>query len=51
VRRLIDQAIEKFGAHPLQETTNISDVDLQSPKEMVYPLLRHIPYQEPEDDC
>ncbi|MFQ6026514.1 MAG: hypothetical protein ACE5Q6_03245 [Dehalococcoidia bacterium] len=49
VRRLIEQAIDKWGARPLQETSNISDVDLQNPKEMVYPQLRRMEYMEPDE--
>jgi hypothetical protein len=50
VRRLIHQAIEKWEARPLLDSANISDVDLAKPKEMVYPQLRRLEYQEPDDD-
>ena len=49
VRRLIQQAIDKWGARQLMETSNISDGDLAKPKELVYPQLRRLEYQEPDD--
>ena len=46
VRVLIEQAIEKRGARPIGESPVMSDEDLKSPKELVYPRLRRLEYQE-----
>ena len=50
VRRLIQQAIEKWEARPLVETPDISEGDLRRPKELVYPRLRHMEYADVEDE-
>ena len=50
VRRLIQQAIEKWEARPLVETPDISEGDLRRPKELVYPRLRHMEYADAEDE-
>lgn len=49
VRRLIQQALEKWGSRPVVESPDISDEDLQKPKELVYPRLRRLEYIEPEN--
>ena len=50
VRRLIQQAIEKWEAPPMVETPDISEGDLRRPKELVYPRLRHMEYADAEDE-
>ena len=50
VRQLIGQALEKWEARPIAETNDISDGDLRRPKELVYPRLRRLEYEEPEED-
>jgi len=50
VRRLIQQAIEKWEARPMVETPDISEGDLRRPKELVYPRLRHMEYADAEDE-
>lgn len=47
VRMLIQQAVDKWGSRPVQESPDITDADLQFPKELVYPRLRRLPYTEP----
>ena len=49
VRRLIDQAIEKWGTRPVAESAEISDEDLKHPQEMVFPRLRRLEYPDAED--
>ncbi len=46
VQRLMDEAIEKWGINPLEESAEITDQDLESPKVQVYPRLRRLEYQE-----
>jgi len=43
---MMDEAIEKWGIHQLEESDEITDLDLESPKVQVYPRLRRIEYQE-----
>ncbi len=50
VQRLIQQAIEKWEAKPMEETGEISDLDLRRPKELVYPRLRRLEYADLEED-
>ncbi len=50
VRKLIQQAIEKWGSRPVAESADISDEDLQRPKELVYPRLRRLEYAEPDEE-
>ena len=50
VLMIIQQAIQKWGSRPVVESPNISDEDLQSPKELVYPRLRRLEYTEPDAD-
>ena len=50
VRRLIQQAIEKWEARPMVESPDISEGDLRRPKELVYPRLRHMEYADAEDE-
>ncbi len=50
VRQLISQAVEKWEARPIAQSTDISDGDLRRPKELVYPRLRRLEYEEPEDE-
>lgn len=46
VRLLVQQVVEKWGAHRIQESPEISPEDLRSPKELVFPRLRRLRYQE-----
>ena len=46
VQRLMDEAIEKWGISSLEESAEITDQDLESPKVQVYPRLRRLEYQE-----
>ncbi len=46
VQKMMDEAIEKWGIHQLEESDEITDQDLESPKVQVYPRLRRIEYQE-----
>ena len=50
VNRLIKEAVEKWEAKPLLEAPDISDKDLRSPKEKVYPRLRRLEYGDTEED-
>ena len=50
VRLLVQKAIEKWGCRPVQESADISDEDLERPKELVYPRLRRLEYSEPEEE-
>ena len=50
VNRLIKEAVEKWEAKPVLEAPDISDKDLRSPKEKVYPRLRRLEYGDAEDD-
>jgi hypothetical protein len=50
VRMLIQQAVDKWGSRPVPESPDITDTDLQFPKELVYPRLRRLPYAEPEPE-
>ena len=49
VNRLVQQAVEKWRARSLVESENISDADLQNPKELVYPRLRRMQFSDPEE--
>ena len=49
VSRLVRQAVEKWRARALVESADISDADLENPKEMVYPRLRRMQFSEPEE--
>ena len=46
VRTLVRQAVEKWGARPMAQSSDISDEDLNHPKELVYPRLRRLEYSE-----
>ncbi|HIF43741.1 MAG TPA: hypothetical protein EYG27_11645 [Dehalococcoidia bacterium] len=46
VEKMVDEAIEKFGILELEESNEITDSDLESPKLMVYSRLRRIEYTE-----
>ncbi|PKB83747.1 MAG: hypothetical protein BZY88_01530 [SAR202 cluster bacterium Io17-Chloro-G9] len=48
VRVLIEAAIEKWGAGPVADSGEISDQDLATPKELVYPRLRRVEYTAPD---
>ena len=50
VRLLVQQAIEKWGSRPVDDSPDISDEDLKRPKELVYPRLRRLEYLEPEPE-
>jgi hypothetical protein len=49
VQRLLQQAAERWKARPVAEGIEISDTDLQRPKELVYPRLRRLEYPESEE--
>ncbi len=51
VRLLIQQAIEKWGARQVGDTDVISDADMASPKERVFPRLRRVSYTETDEDA
>jgi hypothetical protein len=46
VQQLMDAAIEKWGINDLEESAEITDQDLESPKIQVYPRLRRLNYAE-----
>lgn len=48
VERLVRQAVEKWSAHSLPGSEEISDADLRNPKELVFPRLRRMQFSEPE---
>ena len=48
VDALIGQAIEKFGFLPVDESPEITDQDLETPKVQVYPRVRRVTYQAPQ---
>ena len=50
VRLLVGQAIEKWGSRPVEQSPDISDEDLERPKELVYPRLRRLEYVEPAEE-
>ena len=50
VRMLIQQAIQKWGSQQVAESPDISDDDLEHPKELVYPRLRRLEYLEPGEE-
>ena len=49
VMLLVRQAIKKWGARPVEESPDISDADLEKPKELVYPRLRRLEYVDPDE--
>lgn len=49
VRTMVQQAIQKWGSRPVGESPEISDEDLEHPKESVYPRLRRLEYVEPDE--
>ncbi len=50
VNRLVQQAVDKWPTRPLASSEDISDRDLENPKELVYPRLRRLEYADPEQD-
>ena len=46
VQKFMDEAIEKWGISDLEESAEITDQDLESPKVQVYPRLRRLNYVE-----
>jgi hypothetical protein len=50
VRLLIEEAVNRWGARPVAESADISETDLASPKELVYPRLRRLEYPDPPDE-
>ena len=50
VRRLVQQAIQKWGSQPVEASPDISDEDLEHPKELVFPRLRRLEYVEPDEE-
>lgn len=44
---MVQQAVQKWGSRPVDDSPDISDEDLQHPKELVYPRLRRLEYTEP----
>ncbi len=51
VNRLVRQAVEKWPPRYLETAANISDLDLENPKELVYPRLRRLQFADPEADA
>ena len=49
VQQMMDEAIEKWGINDLEESAEITDQDLESPKVQVYPRLRRLEYTEPPE--
>ena len=49
VNRLVQQAVEKWQARELTGSADISDKDLENPKELVYPRLRRLQFADPDD--
>ena len=49
VELLIQQTLKKWGGHTVEESPDISDEDLEKPKQYVYPRLRRLEYVDPED--
>ena len=47
VRILIEEAVSKWGTRPVADSPDISDQDLATPKELVYPRLRRLEYPDP----
>ena len=50
VRRLVQQAIQKWGSRAVEASPDISDEDLEHPKELVYPRLRRLEYVKPDEE-
>ena len=50
VRTMVQQAIKKWGSSLVEESPDISDEDLEHPKELVYPRLRRLEYVEPNEE-
>ena len=50
VRMLVQQSIQKWGSRPVGESPDISDEDLEHPKELVYPRLRRLEYVDPDEE-
>lgn len=48
VERLVQQAIQRWQLRPVAEGTEVSDADMQQPKEKVFPRLRRLEYPESE---
>ena len=48
VNALVEQAIEKFGFLPVDESPEITDEDLETPKLQVYPRIRRVRFQAPQ---
>ena len=46
---LVRQSIQKWGAQPVRESPDISDDELEKPKELVYPRLRRLEYVDPQE--
>ncbi len=44
---LVRQVVQKWGVQPVRESPDISDEDLEKPKELVYPRLRRLEYVDP----
>ncbi len=51
VSLLVRQAIRKWGSRPVDQSPEISDADLENPKELVYPRLRRLGYVDPGPDA
>ncbi len=50
VRRLVQEAVQKWEAKPVADSLDISDSDMLRPKEMVYPRLRRLEYADTDED-
>ena len=47
---LVQQTIRKWGSRPVESSPEISDRDLEHPKELVYPRLRRLEYLDLEEE-
>ena len=48
VENLVARAIESYGFLPVDESEEITDVDMENPKVQVYPRVRRMKYVEPQ---
>ena len=49
VSELVRQAVEKWQARALVNSEDISDADLENPKELVFPRLRRLQFSDPQE--
>ena len=48
MQALVEQAIQKYGFLPVDESAEITEQDLEDPKIQVYPRIRRVRYQAPQ---